>query len=135
MGWGTEVTYLLDTHTLLWSLQRPELLGSAARRAIADSPQDRIGVSPVSAYEVSYKVHSGKWPEARRLADHFDQALIDTGFQLIPLTISSAIRAGRLSDVHRDPFDRLLSAVALEMDATFLSADAHLDVFGVRRLW
>jgi PIN domain nuclease of toxin-antitoxin system len=127
--------YLLDTHTLLWALQRPDLLGEEARQVISREPPNRIFVSPVSAYEVSYKVHRERWPEARRLADHFDQALVDTGFQLASLTTAAAVRAGRLPDIHRDPFDRLLAAVALELDATFLSSDEHVDAFGVRRVW
>ena len=126
---------LLDTHALLWALQRPDLIGDAARRMIEPDAQNTILVSPVSAYEVAYKVARGKWPEAQRLADHFEQALTDTGFQLVPLTVTAAVRAGRLVDTHRDPFDRLLVATAIELDAALLSADAALDSFGVRRIW
>ncbi len=48
---------------------------------------------------------------------------------------ASALRAGRLIEAHRDPFDRMIAAQALAMDIPILSKDPKLDVFGVRRLW
>jgi len=48
--------------------------------------------------------------------------------------------AGRVSVVggashHRDPFDRLLVAQALEEDLILVSSDSAFDAYGVTRLW
>lgn len=36
---------------------------------------------------------------------------------------------------HRDPFDRLLVAQALERSAQLISRDDKLDPYGVERIW
>jgi PIN domain nuclease of toxin-antitoxin system len=40
-----------------------------------------------------------------------------------------------LPGVHRDPWDRMIAAQALEMDIPVISIDSKLDNFGVRRIW
>jgi PIN domain nuclease of toxin-antitoxin system len=46
-----------------------------------------------------------------------------------------ALRAGRLVNDHRDPFDRMIAAQSLAEDIPVLSKDPKLDLFGVRRIW
>ena len=53
------MSYLLDTHALLWSLFEPDRLGPAARRTIA-SRRQRVCVSTVSLWEISLKFGIGK---------------------------------------------------------------------------
>lgn len=43
--------------------------------------------------------------------------------ELFPLTAEIAVRATELSDVHRDPFDRIIIATALELHAKLASVD------------
>jgi PIN domain nuclease of toxin-antitoxin system len=45
------------------------------------------------------------------------------------------VRAGLLPLHHRDPFDRLLAAQALELDLPLLSSDRIFDLYGVTRIW
>ena len=53
------MSYLLDTHTLLWWLdENPTLSNQAA--TIISSPQNMIFVSAVSAWEISIKKAIGK---------------------------------------------------------------------------
>ena len=44
-------------------------------------------------------------------------------------------RTARLPDHHRDPFDRLLAAEALEHSATLISRNEIFDDYGVKRAW
>ena len=46
-----------------------------------------------------------------------------------------AVRVADLPFHHRDPFDRLLIAQALEEDLPVLSADEILSAYGIRRIW
>jgi PIN domain nuclease of toxin-antitoxin system len=46
-----------------------------------------------------------------------------------------ALRAGRFRSEHRDPFDRVIAAQALQDDIPVLSSDEKLDTFLVRRIW
>lgn len=36
---------------------------------------------------------------------------------------------------HRDPFDRMMVAQALEDDLEMVSVDRTLDAYGIRRIW
>ena len=57
------------------------------------------------------------------------------GFTFAPLTIAQVIRSGMLFVHHRDPFDRLLVAQALEMQVPLISCDTVFDLYGVKRVW
>jgi PIN domain nuclease of toxin-antitoxin system len=57
------------------------------------------------------------------------------GYVLLPLDVSSALRAGRLTGTHRDPFDRMIAVQALVEDIPVLSKDPKLDSFGIHRIW
>ena len=43
--------------------------------------------------------------------------------ELLPLTPAIAARAVELPEIHRDPFDRIIIATALEMDTRLASVD------------
>jgi PIN domain nuclease of toxin-antitoxin system len=49
---------------------------------------------------------------------------------LLPLTLSQAERAGSLDLVHRDPFDRLLAAQALDLNIPMATIDPGLTLLG-----
>ncbi|MGB6132101.1 MAG: type II toxin-antitoxin system VapC family toxin [Acidobacteriaceae bacterium] len=125
---------LLDTHALLWAVLAP---GSLSRRgaAIVADEKNQILVSAASAWEIATKVRLGKLPGAEVLEREFLAVMEEAGYTLLPIEAAAALRAGRLVAEHRDPFDRVLAAQALEEDMPILSADAQLDAFGVRRLW
>jgi PIN domain nuclease of toxin-antitoxin system len=57
------------------------------------------------------------------------------GYILLPIDAESALRAGRLTADHRDPFDRMVAAQALALDIPILSSDSRLDQFAIRRIW
>jgi PIN domain nuclease of toxin-antitoxin system len=44
------------------------------------------------------------------------------------------LHAAALPTLHRDPFDRMLVAQALDDDLPVLSSDSQLDAYGIRRL-
>ena len=62
-------------------------------------------------------------------------ALAQTGFELLPISLSHATFVETLAPHHRDPFDRLLVAQCLIEGIAIISADALLDPYGVKRLW
>jgi PIN domain nuclease of toxin-antitoxin system len=122
--------YLLDTHTLLWALEAPESLPDSVR-GILEDPSSSLLISIATPWELAIKTHSGKL-DARALLDQFEQL---SGYDLLETKASQVIRAGFLPDVHRDPFDRLLAAQAIDMGLTLLSRDSIFDRYGVKRIW
>jgi PIN domain nuclease of toxin-antitoxin system len=128
------VKVLLDTHTLLWATLSPASLSRQASAIIADGV-NVILVSAASAWEIATKVRLGKLPGAETLEREFLDVMDDAGYTLLPIDAESALRAGRLTSEHRDPFDRIIAAQALASDIPILSRDSKLDSFGIRRIW
>jgi PIN domain nuclease of toxin-antitoxin system len=128
------VRVLLDTHTLLWAKISPASLSHQVAEIMAD-PLNVIFVSAASAWEIATKVRLGKLPGAASLERDFLVIIEDSGYTLVSIDADNALRAGRLTAAHGDPFDRMIAAQALAMDIPILSADTKLDAFGVRRLW
>jgi len=128
------VKVLLDTHALLWAVLMPEYLSRKASMAI-NAEADSVLVSAASAWEIATKVRLGKLPGAQALERRFLDAMDDAGYLLLSIDVPTALRAGRLTGDHRDPFDRLIAAQALAHDIPIISADPQLDAFGIRRIW
>jgi PIN domain nuclease of toxin-antitoxin system len=125
---------LLDTHALLWAVLTPAALSRKASTTIADEANS-IMVSAASAWEIATKVRLGKLPGAEALERRFLDAMDDAGYALLSIDAATALRAGRLTGDHRDPFDRMIAAQALALDIPIISSDLLLDSFGIRRLW
>ncbi len=125
---------LLDTHALLWWLSGDAQLSLQARRAIADRRHD-ILVSAASAWEVATKHRLGKLAGAGPLAVDFEREVLRHGFIDLPISMSHAQSAGALAGAHRDPFDRMLVAQALEEKLALVSNETLFDNYGVTRVW
>ncbi len=60
------ISYLIDTHILLWWLFDDPKLNTTCQEIIRN-PNHRILVSSVSAWEIATKYRIGKLPEAKKL--------------------------------------------------------------------
>lgn len=127
------MTYLLDTHTLIWFLRSPDGLPTRIRELIED-PESVLAVSLATPWEISIKVGIGRL-DAQDILDDFESILAQGGFNLLAPTIAQVIRSGQMPLYHRDPFDRLLAAQSLDLGWTLVSKDRIFDAYGVRRIW
>lgn len=129
------MTYLLDTHALLWTLTNPGRLGHTAREVIEDRSHQLI-VSAVSAWELSTKHRLGKLPQSDVLLGAYSHHLDRLGVTRLPVTEEHALLAGRLEWQHRDPFDRMLAAQSMIESLIVVTGDpVFADCRGVRTLW
>jgi PIN domain nuclease of toxin-antitoxin system len=128
------LSYLLDTHTLVWWLLNENKLSVRARNAIASSTGP-IFVSAVSAFEIATKVRLGKFEAAREIDADFVGLVRADGFMLLDVHTRHALAAGRLVLAHRDPFDRLLAAQAMAENLTLVTRDPAFSSFDVPTLW
>ncbi|MEH2142372.1 type II toxin-antitoxin system VapC family toxin [Nostoc sp.] len=106
-----EMSYVIDTHILLWWLFDDPKLHTDCRDIIRN-PDHRIIVSSASAWEIATKYRMGKLPEAKQLVEQYSQILHQAKFIELPITTAHALRAGSLPIAHRDPFDRMIMAQA-----------------------
>lgn len=105
------MSYLIDTHILLWWLFDDKKLDNECRNIIRN-PDCRIIVSSATAWEIATKYRIGKLPEAKQLVAEYWQILHQAKFIELAITTAHALRAGSLPIEHRDPFDRMLLAQA-----------------------
>jgi PIN domain nuclease of toxin-antitoxin system len=125
---------LLDTHTLLWWANNDPQLSRAARAHIQEA-RNRILVSAASVWEIAIKFKNGRLPSAGNFIADLPDYLRGQNFDALPITTEHALRAGLLAGPHRDPFDRMLIAQAIEENATLVSNDQALDAYGASRVW
>jgi PIN domain nuclease of toxin-antitoxin system len=127
------MTYLLDTHTFLWLLKTPKLI-PASVQGICEDRSATLLISIVTPWEMTIKSALGKL-DAAYVLDNFEPLLAQGGYTLLETTVQHVVHGGRLPSHHRDPFDRLLAAQALDLRVPLLSRDRVFDLYGVKRIW
>lgn len=119
---------LLDTHVFLWALAEPKKLSTKARNAITKL-ENSVYVSPMTAYELSFKHHQGKLPSGAAVVASFGRQVAHLYASELAISAPHALAAGQLDWEHKDPFDRILAAQAMVEGLTLVTADQELHAF------
>jgi len=115
---------VLDSHAWFWWINlEHHRLSSSQVSAIENAT--RVGVSAVSCFELALAHSRGRLQLPLPVREWFDLALNGSDIELLPLTPTISVRAVELPEVHRDPFDRIIIATALELDASLISIDGY----------
>lgn len=118
------MTYLVDTHLLIWTLGGPERR-SAAAESIMEDLGNVLHFSAIAIWEVAIK--SGRRARGFDLdPERMRTALQLHGYRELPITGAHAAATARLPRIHKDPFDRLLIAQATVEGMTLLTSDAQI---------
>src|SRR6266446_1133780 len=113
---------LLDTHVFLWFVSADPSLPIAYREHIEDAANE-VYLSIASVWEAVIKYALGKLPlpgqpdvylPAQRALHQIESLVIDA---------ATFPYLANLPGLHRDPFDRILIAQALQHDLTILTVD------------
>jgi PIN domain nuclease of toxin-antitoxin system len=128
------VSFLLDTHSLIWWLVGDPQLSGKAKNLIESQSQECF-VSSVSAYEIGIKVQSGKMEFARNIWNNLPSIIEGNSFQNLSVNFEHALLAPKLPTDHRDPFDRLLAAQAIVERMELITIDARLKDLGAKVVW
>ena len=118
---------LLDTQILLWALTDPDRLSPSVRETLED-PANTVLFSAASVWETSIKAALGR-TDFRFSPQEIFKAAIDAGFTELPVRSTAAMRVADLPHHHRDPFDRLLVAQAIDEPARLYTADTQLEAY------
>lgn len=115
---------VLDSHIWFWWInQEHQRIPASMLAAIDSAPQ--VGVSPVSCFELALAARRSRLELPLPAREWFTLALAGSGVELLALTPAISARAVELSEIHRDPFDRIIIATALELDARLASIDGY----------
>lgn len=128
------MSFLLDTHALLWLYAAPERLSSKAKEIIKN-PENTLFISTVSAWEIQIKVQSGKLELAEKLSSIIQEQQAKNGMQILPVILSHIYALEFLPLHHKDPFDRLLIAQAQSDKLNLLTKDSKLESYNVALYW
>ena len=115
---------LLDTHVLLWALAGDPRLPPEARRWIED-PDNLVLFSAASIWEIAIKsaLHRSRFGVRPQ---EIDAAARDTGLTELQVHARAAALVSDLPLHHRDPFDRLLVAQAIDETVRLVTVDPLL---------
>ncbi len=122
---------LLDTHALLWFLNKDSRLPETTKTQIEEA--ESVFVSMASLWEISIKVNIGKLTlmapfETIRLN------MINLGIEELPISFEDAITYLSIPLHHRDPFDRILVAQAMNHSLILISRDVAFDFYDIQRV-
>jgi PIN domain nuclease of toxin-antitoxin system len=121
---------LLDTHVFLWYVTADPKLPATFRVAIQD-PANEVYLSVASVWEAVIKHGLGKLPMPRPPAEYLPQQRDAHGIASLPVDEGAMPPLASLPPLHRDPFDRLLVAQALQHGITVATVDPAVAAYPV----
>ena len=113
--------YLLDTHIFLWWMSDAEQLSKEVLDTISDT-SNQIYISAASIWEIAIKEALGKL----KVDADLNSAIEANGFIELKISTACANATKKLEPIHRDPFDRILIAQALQGDMTLITVDRFI---------
>ena len=125
---------LLDTHAFLWWISNDARLSARCRAIIANGGNE-ILFSAVSAWEIAVKAGIGRLAVPGDLETYILDQVSQNRFEILPISLSHALRVSRLPNHHKDPFDRMLVAQAQVEKVTILTGDAQIARYPIRVAW
>ena len=119
---------VLDTHIWYWWINADhDRLSKAQAEALRTAAH--VGVSAVSCFEMAHAVRRGRIELNLPIQEWLAKALDGSRIELLALTPEIAARAVQLTDLHRDPFDRIIIATALELNGQLVSVDGQFPAY------
>jgi len=125
--------YLLDTHTAIWYFNGDNTLSKTAKEIIL-TLSNQIHLSIISAWELAIKTSLRKL-EFKGKVTRFVHLAETYGFTILPIKTSHLAVYETLPMLHRDPFDRLLVATALDEQMTLITADKNIAQYDAPLIW
>ena len=126
--------YLLDTCAFIWLLKGSPNLSEKVKKCLAG--YGKIYLSIVSLWEIAIKQTGRKINELKETSLELENICLDYGIIILPLKTLYFERIKTLPLIHKDPFDRIIMATAIEENLTLLTNDAKILKYEeVKTLW
>jgi PIN domain nuclease of toxin-antitoxin system len=126
------VSVLLDTHAFLWWCDDALELSKKARKTMSE---EECFISLASLWEIAIKTSQGKLKLPSRFDLYVPEQILLNGFSRLEIGFRHIAGCAVLPWHHRDPFDRLLIAQAIEEELRVVSSDSIFEQYGIRRVW
>lgn len=119
--------FLIDSHLLLWWLNRDSNL-SARAKALMEDPENTLFVSVATLWELRIKQQIGKL----KMPKNFLATLLAEGFEPLAIAPHHTEALTNLPPHHKDPFDRMIIAQATSENLHVLTSDQQMAKYGKR---
>jgi PIN domain nuclease of toxin-antitoxin system len=123
---------LLDTHAFIWYSENDSKLPESIKLEIETA--DRVYISIASLWEIAIKLSIGKL-SLRSNYESIEASLEPAGIILLPISFADTVQVMNLPLHHRDPFDRILIAQAINNSLTLVSCDAAFTAYPIQLRW
>lgn len=125
---------LLDTHVILWWINEYEKLSPKAKAMLLNE-ENKLYLSIASTWEIAIKASLGKLIGFDGGMKKFLAKLDDLPIYLLPVKFQHIEIVETLPFIHRDPFDRMLVALAKADDMIILTVDENIHKYDVPTEW
>ncbi len=127
------MTYLIDTHTLLWYFKGDSQLSKTANDILENEEQKKY-VSIVSLWEIAIKLNIEKLQLDYPFAD-IEHKLSFENIRILQTNFLHTQQLLILPLLHRDPFDRMIIAQSITENLTVISKDKNFSLYPIKLLW
>ena len=125
--------YMMDTCAFLWYIETSSRLPESVRELIDTTKY--VSVSQAAFWEIAIKQTTGKLALKMSMSE-LEEKCIENSITILPLKLAYFERIKSLPLIHRDPFDRIIIASAIEEDLTLLTNDSEIIKYqDVKTLW
>jgi PIN domain nuclease of toxin-antitoxin system len=114
--------YLLDTHAFLWWVGEPERLPGKLIERLSEK-EAALYLSVASCWEIQIKAGLGRLQMREDLETIVKRETDNNALQILPILFGHTLCLKELPPLHRDPFDRMLVAQAIDESLVFVSRD------------
>ena len=126
--------YLLDTHALIFWIQKEEVSTDFIDFIDRRSKKGKVFISSASIWEIALLKKKGRF-DIDDLHQWKNDILNHSSAKLIDPTASDMIDSTLLPDYHKDPFDRLFIAQAINNNALLVTRDEIIAKYDVETFW
>ena len=129
---------VLDTHTWIWFISKPEVLSKRAKNAVSAAVKAKsVLISSISAWEVALLVIKKRLTLSLDVTDWIAKSEGLPFIQFIEISNSIAVKSANLPQpLHSDPADRIIIATALTAGVPLVTKDKKLINYPhVKTIW
>jgi len=129
------LTYMADTHSLLWAFTRPRKLGELARHAFEEiaNGESSLLIPVIVLAELIFTIENK--PVQADLDDILTAIENSPNVEFVDFDYESAMRLRDLSAIP-EMHDRMIVATAIEYQATLITVDESITTSGlVKVIW
>jgi len=117
---------IIDTHVFLWAVYEPEKLSHKMKQEL-ESLSNIIYVSSITLVEIMIKSSIGKLDVDKN--ENWVEVAEISGFEWLDFNKDDAMTLNAMPLHHKDPFDRMLIAQAINNNYRMMSKDSNFCLY------